>query len=296
MIDPLVSIGLPVFNAEAYIASALRSVLNQTYQNWELIIIDDGSNDRSLGIIDQFQDARIKVLSDGRNQGLSVRLNETVHLAQGEFYVRMDADDIMMPHRLATQIGLLQSDPTCDVVGAAAYIIDEHDRPTGFRSGNPFTEPGFLSVLQRGGFIHPTVTGRAAWFRANPYDTTVQRCEDIELWLRTAEHSTFRQIEKPLLFYREAGDQSAKVEQTSAGYRQVLRDLIQTAEPQYQADLRRHLRMAQLKIVARRVLHRLGGEKTIVQARSRPLSEAQRQEAQALLRLALRDPSGQATE
>jgi len=295
MPEPLVTIGLPVFNAAAYVGAALRSMLNQTYQNWELIVVDDGSADRSLDIIGQVQDGRIRVLSDGRNQGLSARLNQTVSLARGEFYVRMDADDIMAPHRLATQIGLLQSDPSCDVVGAAAYIIDEFDRPTGLRSGNPFTESGFLSVLRRGGFIHPTVTGKTAWFQANPYDPTVQRCEDIELWLRTADRSTFRQINEPLLFYREAGDQSGKVEQTSAGYRRMLRGLIETAEPQYRADLRRQLRAAQFKIAARRVLQRLGGEARIVQARSQPLLEDQQQEARTLLRLALRNPAESST-
>ncbi|GGK25248.1 hypothetical protein GCM10008955_18650 [Deinococcus malanensis] len=290
MPDPLLTIGLPVFNAEAYVVDALCSVLNQTYQNWELLVVDDGSADRSLEIISQFQDERIRVLSDGRNQGLSARLNQTISLARGEFYARMDADDIMVPHRLATQISLLQSDPTCDVVGAAAYVIDDRNRPTGLRFGNLFTELGFLSVLRQGGFIHPTVTGKTAWFRANPYDVTVKRCEDIELWLRTANRSRFRQINEPLLFYREAGDHSGKVEQTSAGYRQMLRSLIETAEPQYRADLRRHLRAAQLRIVLRRVLHRLGGEARIVQARSRSLSEAQQKEALTLMGLALRDP------
>ncbi|WP_104992095.1 glycosyltransferase family A protein [Deinococcus sp. NW-56] len=290
MPEPLVTVGLPVYNAETYVELALRSVLNQDYRNWELIVLDDGSTDRSLEIVRAVQDSRIRVLADGTNRGLSARLNETVQQARGEFYVRMDADDLMVPHRLSAQIEFLQKHPGCDVVGASAYIINGKGELTGIRSGNPFSESGFLSVLQGGAFIHPTVTGKTAWFRANPYDTTVERCEDIELWLRTADRSNFGQIEEPLLFYREEGNQAAKVEQTSRGYRQVLRRLLQTAPEQYRPVIRRQLQMAQVKIMARRVLHKLGGEQRIVQARSQPLTAEQRRTAEVLLRSAVRDP------
>lgn len=284
---PRVTIAIPMYNAEAYIGDAVNSVLAQTYTNWELIILDDGSSDNSLELVEKFQDPRIRVLSDGENKGLSHRLNESVALAAGELYARMDADDLMVPTRLERQVDYLMKHPECDVVGSAAYIIDNKTELTGLRSGNPFTENGFLSVIHRGGFIHPTVMGRTTWFRDHPYDINADRCEDIELWLRTADESHFGQLGEPLLFYREVGDQSAKVEKTSAGYRKVLQAMSHTAKPEYRSLLQKQLRQAHVRIWARRLAHRLGLEKQIVAARSRPLTEDQRQAGEAALQQAL---------
>ena len=288
--NPRVTVAIPMFNAEAYIGAALGSVLAQSYSNWELLILDDGSTDRSLEIVRKFQDPRIRILSDGENRGLSRRLNESVQLASGEVYARMDADDLMVTTRLERQIDYLLSHPDCDVVGSSAYIIDGDNNLTGLRGGNPFVENGFLSVAHRGGFIHPTVTGRTAWFRDHPYDVNADRCEDIELWLRTADQSHFGQLEEPLLFYREAGDQSAKVEKTSAGYRKMLRAMSYTAKPEYRPLLKKQLRQAHVKIWVRRVAHGLGLEQRIVAARARPLTEEQRRAGEAALRQALAGP------
>lgn len=288
--NPRVTVAIPMFNAEAYIGAAIGSVLAQSYSNWELLILDDGSTDRSLEIVRKFQDPRIRILSDGENRGLSRRLNESVQLASGEVYARMDADDLMVTTRMERQINYLLSHPDCDVVGSSAYIIDGDNNLTGLRGGNPFVENGFLSVAHRGGFIHPTVTGRTAWFRAHPYDINADRCEDIELWLRTADESHFGQLEEPLLFYREAGDQSAKVEKTSAGYRKMLGAMSQTAKPEYRPLLQKQLRQAHVKIWIRRLAHRLGLEQRIVVARSQPLTEDQRRAGEAALRQALAGP------
>lgn len=282
-----VAIAMPVFNAEEYIKDAINSVLNQTYKNWQLIIIDDGSTDRSLKIASEFTDPRIKVISDGCNRGLSYRLNESVKLATGEFYARMDADDIMCPDRLDCQIAYMLENPDCDLVGSAAYIINGSNQITGLRRGNPFIDTGFLSVLKYGGFMHPTVLGRTAWFKSNPYDTTAERCEDIELWLRTADQSYFGQISEPLLFYREEGDQSAKVEKTFAGYIKVLKKMLVVVKPEYHPFLRKQLLKSHVRIRVRRIAHALGFENRIVAARSTSLTQIQRQSAEDRLQHAL---------
>lgn len=287
---PCITVAIPIFNAEKYVEMAINSVLAQTYDNFELFLIDDGSSDGSLDLIRGLNDPRIQVFSDGKNQGLTYRLNESVRLAKGEFYARMDADDLMLTTRLECQLEYLLNNPQCDVVGSEAYIIDGSNRLTGIRGGNPFSESGFASVLRRGGFIHPSVMGRTAWFRAHPYDINADRCEDIELWLRTADQSHFGQLEEPLLFYREAGDQSAKVEKTSAGYRKMLRAMSHTAKPEYRPLLKKQLRQAHVKIWVRRVAHGLGLEQRIVAARSRPLTEEQRRAGEAALRQALAGP------
>ncbi|PSB51390.1 glycosyltransferase family 2 protein, partial [Chroococcidiopsis cubana CCALA 043] len=91
---PLVSIGMPVFNCEQVLTSAVNSIVNQTYQNWELILIDDGSKDKTLEVANSFSDPRIKVISDGLNLKLPRRLNQAISLSKGKYFARMDGDDI----------------------------------------------------------------------------------------------------------------------------------------------------------------------------------------------------------
>ena len=105
----LVYVGIPFYNAEKYLDYAIRSVLNQTYTNWKMTLIDDGSTDSSLALARKYtSDTRVKVISDGRNKGLVYRLNELVKLSDCKYFVRMDADDIMHPQRLEKQLRYLE--------------------------------------------------------------------------------------------------------------------------------------------------------------------------------------------
>ena len=103
---PLVTIAIPIYNAEKYLRYAIQSCINQTYQNWELLLMCDGSTDKSDEIATDLslQDSRIVLINDHKNLGLPARLNETINMARGEFYVRMDADDIMAVDRVETQV------------------------------------------------------------------------------------------------------------------------------------------------------------------------------------------------
>lgn len=101
----LITIAIPAYNCEEYIDYAIQSVINQTYKNWELLLLDDGSTDGTLKKLKTYQtDNRIKVISDGLNKGLVFRLNQSIDLAHGQYYARMDADDIMSIHRIQYQI------------------------------------------------------------------------------------------------------------------------------------------------------------------------------------------------
>lgn len=192
-----VTIAIPFFNDGKYFAQAIQSVLNQTYQDYELILIDDGSTDNSLKIAQEFafKDSRIIVISDGENYGLAVRLNQTVKMAKGDYYARMDADDIMCVDRIKTQVEYLDSHQEVDVVGSSAMLINDNNEIVGSRDSRENTK----------GFMHPTIMGRTRWFLANPYAEWCRRCQDKELWLRTGSHSVFRNLRQPLMFYREAG-------------------------------------------------------------------------------------------
>ena len=197
----IVSIGLPVYNAEKFLRDAIVSILNQSYVHFELIIMDDGSTDKSIDIINSFNDKRIVLYQDGVNKGLPARLNEIANLAKGLYLARMDADDIMHPTRIEKQLQVLKLNNNIDVLGSNAYSIDECNTINGVRYSL-----GLETQLTRvSSFIHPTVFARTEWFLKNPYATNVLRGQDAELWFRTCSTSSFYILSTPLLFYREFG-------------------------------------------------------------------------------------------
>src|SRR5271157_3722803 len=118
-----VTIGLPAFNARPYLELALRSIFAQTFRDWELIIIDDGSSDGSPELLHCLDDERVRVIADGQHLGLGARLNQIVGMARGRYIARMDADDLMHPERLQTQLDYLLQHPRVDVVGCNLLVL-----------------------------------------------------------------------------------------------------------------------------------------------------------------------------
>ena len=202
MNNKLVTIAIPFFNDGKYLSYAILSVINQTYKNWELLLVDDGSTDGSFEIAKRFEtlDKRIRVIRDGNNQGLAVRLNQSVQLANGEYYARMDGDDIMATNRIETQLNYLIEHPEVNVLGSSAMLINSKNDVVGSSDMSSVTT----------GFMHPTIMAKTEWFRKNPYAEWCRRSQDEELWLRTGATCVFRNLETPLLFYRELGTVSYK--------------------------------------------------------------------------------------
>ena len=197
------TIGIPAFNASKYLHDCVRSVLNQTFINFELIITNDGSSDNTLEIINSFKDRRIKIIADTRNMGISDRINQQVDMARGAYFCRMDADDIMFVSRLQVQIEFMVSNPEVDVIGSQAVVIDEKNSII----GNRFCNPDFSrrSIIREILFIHPTILGKTSWFKKNRYDGKFNGAEDFILWNRSFKISRFHILEVPLLFYRDPG-------------------------------------------------------------------------------------------
>lgn len=202
MNEPLISIGIPCYNAERYVDYAIRSIIAQSYTNWELLIIDDGSTDGTLNKLKSYQDSRIKIFLDGENKGISYRLNQLIDYAKGEYFARMDADDIMFPERLSKQLELLQADPKIDVVGSTAIVIDNSNRVLGKR-GERMSSTSLKNVFAHALFIHPSVMGKMNWFRKYKYVNDLQGVEDYDLWCRSYKDSHFFLMEEPLIFYRD---------------------------------------------------------------------------------------------
>jgi glycosyltransferase involved in cell wall biosynthesis len=209
---PAISVGIPFFNASRTLALAVGSVLLQDFEDWELLLVDDGSTDGGLETLPLPLDPRIKVLRDGKNLGLVARLNQIAQLAAAPYLARMDADDVMHPQRLSRQLDHLVRHPELDLVASGAWVIDNDNRVYAKRYDYPLpTDP--RRVLRQDFILHPTVTARTGWFLAHPYDPAYVRSEDKELWCRTQPTSRFARLPDPLLYFRAGSD--LKVE----GYR-----------------------------------------------------------------------------
>lgn len=202
--EPKITVGIPAFNAEKYIAVAIKSVLSQSYKDFELIIVDDGSTDNTVMIAKSFKDPRITVLSDGERRGISYRLNQQVDLAKGLFFARMDADDIMLPDRLERQLMYLTQHPDVDMIGGTAIVIDENDKILGIR-GNFDKEKIFNFEEWRKGtcYIHPTVMGKTETFRKLRYLEEFNGIEDYNLWFRASLAAKLIILPDTFLLYRD---------------------------------------------------------------------------------------------
>lgn len=200
---PLVTIAMPIYNAGRYLRPAVNSIVQQTFADWDLIIIDDGSSDNATETIRDICDPRIRVLRDGANRGLAARLNEAIDLARGEYFARMDQDDISYPDRLARQLAMLEQNPELDLVAVRCVAIDADNELAG---ALPFalTHDEICTSPWRGFHLpHPTWMGRITWFRRHRYATPGPFfCEDQELLLRSNRESRFATVPEFLFAYR----------------------------------------------------------------------------------------------
>jgi glycosyltransferase involved in cell wall biosynthesis len=199
------TIGIPFFNNERTLELAINSVISQTFKDWEMFLIDDGSTDNSLMIAQNFMnsDSRITLICDGMNKGLVYRLNQIIDLAKGDYIARMDGDDIMLPDRLEKQLTVFSDNPEIDVVASAVYTIDENDKVLGVRDISAIDLKNKGSILKKSLLVHPSILVKKDWYKFNKYDEEYIRAEDFELWCRTFSYTNFYRIKEPLLFYRE---------------------------------------------------------------------------------------------
>lgn len=210
--NQLVSIGLPVFNAQKTIERAIKSILWQSMNEWELIVIDDGSTDDSKKICRSFNDPRIRLISDGKKRGISRSLNLAVQEAKGKYFARMDADDVSFPKRLENQVAFLEKNEKVDLLGTGMLIFNSAGKIAGVLPVM-LTHEEICQKPWWGFYLaHPTWMGRMEWFRENPYPTfscrksllgLIDRAQDQGLLFRTFRTSRFACLPEPLLGYRE---------------------------------------------------------------------------------------------
>ena len=275
-----VTVGIPFYNSAGTLADAIRSVFAQTFQDWELLLVDDGSTDQSLAIARSVDDPRVKVISDGVNRGLSYRLNQIVGLAQGDLIARMDADDLMHPHRLQQQVEFLQAHPDVQVLGTATFTVSADLRITGWRSST--MDPSPRGVLRHALFIHPSVMARAQWYQANLYDSAYIRAEDHELWVRTSKHTQFAALPDRLLFYREGDVVNLRNYLLSA---RTDRKIFRMYGPEMVGFAYTGVLLGQswLKSLAYQVFTSLGLQHHLVRRRNAPVTESDAEEARRII-------------
>lgn len=200
----LVSIILPAHNAEKHIVDCLNSITQQTYLNWELIIINDGSLDQTAKIIESFlsKDTRITCVTNDNNMGLVYCLNLGIKLSKGKYVARMDSDDIMMPDRLELQVNFMETNPQVGVLGGSAILIDEAGNDIGKRVF-PYSDKSIKQNLDRiNPLLHPTIIFRKTIFEICYYRDKYPRAEDYDLWFRLKSYTEFANLQEFIIKYR----------------------------------------------------------------------------------------------
>lgn len=200
---PVVSVILPLFNAELFLVQAIDSILNQTIVNFELIVVNDGSTDKSLDLVYSYNDKRLIVINNEENKGLIYSLNKGIEVAKGKYIARMDADDIALPQRLQKQVDFLEENPSIALVGGYAEFID--DKGTVFQHCKvPITHEDIVQkIFISNCFIHPCVMFRASVIKElGGYRTEAIHAEDYDLWLRIIQKHNVANIPEILIQYR----------------------------------------------------------------------------------------------
>lgn len=206
MSAPAISIVLPAYNCGDFLTLCLDSLLQQTFTDFELIIINDGSTDSTEKIIRTYADPRIRYIKNETNVGLITTLNKGIGLAKGKYIARMDADDICQPERLSKQKAWLDANPKVDVVGCHIALINQAGEDAGSWQDDldtPNAETLKAKMAQVNCLAHPTVMLREEIAKAYGYNFYQQHTEDYDLWLRLlADGKVIDKIPEKLLLYR----------------------------------------------------------------------------------------------
>ena len=202
----MISVLMPVYNSELYLEDAVQSILDQTYKNFEFIIIDDGSVDNSLAILESFKDNRIKLVKKKNNTGYTSLLNESINYAKYDYLARMDSDDVSNKDRLLKQFKFLEKNKDYSVVGSNIRLINT--KGEFIRNGKyPETDEQIKSNLSNfSTFAHPAcLIRKKKLIDIGGYRTIFEPSEDYDLWTRLALNSKMYNIQEYLLDYRVHG-------------------------------------------------------------------------------------------
>ncbi|HEV3481455.1 MAG TPA: glycosyltransferase [Candidatus Acidoferrales bacterium] len=202
--SPTVSVVMSVFNGQTFLREAVESILAQTFTDFEFIIVDDGSTDKTAEILSGYakRDNRVRVISQ-ENRGRAESLNRGIALATAPLIARMDADDISLPHRLKEQVDFLDSHPEVGLLGGAYQRIDAKGRARGITRFPASDSEIRTVILQYNPMSHPAAIMRKdVALASGRYRTAFRESEDYDLWLRMAERTRLANLDQVVLQYR----------------------------------------------------------------------------------------------
>ena len=203
-----VNVVMGVYNGERYVRQAIESILSQTFSDFEFVIVDDASRDKTRSILEEYKkrDKRVRVVLNEKNIGLTKSLNEGIQSSDGMYIARMDADDICHPERLKLQAAFLDKNPNCGVVGSWYVKVDEQGKEL-WRKKLPLKDEELRSLLIKANiFPHASVMlRRAALDKVGLYDESWKLTQDYELWFRITSQYKIGVIPEFLLFSRTSG-------------------------------------------------------------------------------------------
>jgi len=204
--NPKVTVLMPVYNSEKYLQKAIDSILNQTFTDFEFLIINDASTDNTAKIIKSYKDLRIKIITNKKNIGITKSLNLGLKISKGKYLARMDADDICLPNRLIKQVTFLDKNIACLLVAARVKTIGrKSDRYSqGLNDSRYLDYESIKNQLpERNCLAHSSIMARAPLVKKYQYDENLNSCQDYELWLRLcADNYRIEKINEILLYRR----------------------------------------------------------------------------------------------
>ncbi|WP_052746042.1 glycosyltransferase family 2 protein [Sulfurovum lithotrophicum] len=199
MNTPMISVVMPVYNGEKYLNEAIDSILHQTYTDFEFIILNDGSTDRTEEIILSYDDPRIVYVKNEENLQIVKTLNKGIALAKGKYIARMDADDISLPERFKKQVEFMEENPDIDVCGTwvktIGYNVEQWQYPVGHEQIKSY-------LLFDSALAHPSVIFRSTVFEHINYEEAYNKAEDYALWVELSKEHTLHNLPLYLLQYR----------------------------------------------------------------------------------------------
>ncbi len=224
---------MPVYNAEKYVGEAIESILNQTFADFEFLIFNDGSTDKSAKIIQSYaeKDKRIVFYDYQKNTGLVDMLNKGIDKSQGKYIARMDADDISLPQRFEKQVSFMEKNEDIGVCGTWFTVFENHVENILNTIKQPEQDSDIkIAILHYCPLGHPTIMAKTSLFKNNLYDQDFYPAEDYELWARLIPITKFHNIQESLLLYRshEANISKNKSEtQQNNGFTAQIKQLTQ---------------------------------------------------------------------
>lgn len=198
----MITICMPFYNARLTIRDTILSILNQTFRDFHVLLLDDGSTDNTMDVIQDLIDERFQILRNEVNKGLIYSLNHLVSLCETKYIARMDADDIMHPKRLEIQYNFLEANGTVDVVDTLMISFDDLYNINGLVKFKFLESVEIKDTVYATPLSHATIMAKSSWYQNNKYDQEYYRAEDHELFCRTFESSNFARIYQPLYFVR----------------------------------------------------------------------------------------------